>query len=74
MAHYKKHPAYKNPFKPTKEEINKVYENNLKDGDYINQFKENNIININDNQIGFNPKPREQMKQLPYANIHFKCL
>ena len=51
-----------------------MYENNLKDGDYINQFKENNIININDNQIGFNPKPREQMKQLPYANIHFKCL
>jgi hypothetical protein len=28
MSHYKKHPPYKNPFKPTKEEINKVYENN----------------------------------------------
>ena len=28
MGHYKKHPPYKNPFKPTKEEINKVYENN----------------------------------------------
>jgi hypothetical protein len=51
-----------------------MYENNLKDGDYINQFDTNDIINIDDNQIGFNPKPREQMKQLPYANINFKCL
>lgn len=51
-----------------------MYENNLKDGDYINQFDTNDIINKDDNQIGFNPKPREQMKQLPYANINFKCL
>jgi len=51
-----------------------MYENNLKDGDYINQFDTNDIINKDDNQIGFNPNPREQMKQLPYANINFKCL
>jgi hypothetical protein len=51
-----------------------MYENNLKEGDYINQFEETNIKKIDDNQIGFNPKPREQMKQLPYANINFKCL
>ena len=51
-----------------------MYENNLKEGEYINQFKQNEIINKNDNQIGFNPKPREQMKQLPYVNIHSKCL
>jgi uncharacterized membrane protein len=51
-----------------------MYENNLKEGDYINQFDTNDIINKDDNQIGFNPKPREQMKQLPYANINFKCL
>jgi hypothetical protein len=51
-----------------------MYENNLKEGDYINQFEETDIKNIDNNQIGFNPKPREQMKQLPYANIHFKCL
>ena len=29
-AHYKKHPPYKNPFKPTKDEINKVYAINEK--------------------------------------------
>ena len=51
-----------------------MYENNLKDGDYINQFDTNDIINKDDNQIGFNPIPREQMKQLPYANINIKCL
>jgi hypothetical protein len=51
-----------------------MYSNNLKEGDYINQYQEKEIIDKNDNQIGFNPKPREQMKQLPYANIHFKCL
>lgn len=51
-----------------------MYENNLKEGDYINQFQEKEIIDNNNNQIGFNPKPREQMKQLPYVNIHSKCL
>jgi len=51
-----------------------MYSNNLKEGDYINQYQEKEIIDKNDNQIGFNPKPREQLKQLPYANIHFKCL
>jgi hypothetical protein len=51
-----------------------MYQNNLKEGDYINQFKEPEFINITNNQIGFNPKPREQMKQLPYPNINFKCL
>ena len=53
-----------------------MYSNNLKDGDYANLFKETEIKNdvINNNQIGFNPSPREQMKTLPYANIHSKCL
>jgi len=52
-----------------------MYSNNLKDGDYVNLFKETEIKNdvINNNQIGFNPSPREQMKTLPYANIHSKC-
>jgi len=53
-----------------------MYSNNLKDGDYANLFKETEIKNDvnNNNQIGFNPSPRKQMKTLPYANIHSKCL
>lgn len=51
-----------------------MYSNNLKEGDYIIQFQEKEIIYKDNNQIGFNPKPREQMKQLPYVNIHSKCL
>lgn len=53
-----------------------MYSNNLKDGDYAILFKETEIKNdvINNNQIGFNPCPREQMKTLPFANIHSKCL
>ena len=30
-AHYEKHPPYKNPFKSTKDEINKVYANDEKE-------------------------------------------
>lgn len=53
-----------------------MYSNNLKDGDYINQFKETVINDVikDDNQIGFNPEPREQMKTLPFANIHSRFL
>lgn len=51
-----------------------MYENKFKEGDYVNQFDITNFMIKDDNQIGFNPIPREQMKQLPYANINFKCL
>jgi len=53
-----------------------MYSNNLKDGDYTNLFEETEINKdvINNNQIGFNPSPRKQMKTLPYVNIHSKCL
>ena len=53
-----------------------MYSNNLKEGEYINLFKETEIKNevLNNNQISFNPSPREQMKTLPFANIHYKCL
>ena len=48
MAHYKKHPAYKNPFKPTKEEINKVYENNPKGkASFLKMLSQSSIPNQN---------------------------
>jgi len=54
-----------------------MYENNLKDGDYVNQFKEIDFSMIpkSDNQIGFNPEPRDTSEvKLPYANINVNCL
>ena len=54
-----------------------IYENTLKSGDYINQFKEIDFSKIpkTNNQIGFNPQPRDsdEMK-LPFANINVNCL
>lgn len=54
-----------------------MYENNLKGGDYVNQFKEIDFSMIpkSDNQIGFNPEPRDtSLVKLPYANINVNCL
>lgn len=54
-----------------------MYENNLKDGDYVNQFKEIDFSMIpkSNNQIGFNPEPRDSSQiKLPYANINVNCL
>lgn len=54
-----------------------MYENNLKDGDYVNQFKEIDFSMIpkSNNQIGFNPEPRDSSEvKLPYANINVNCL
>lgn len=54
-----------------------MYENNLKGGDYINQFKEIDFSMIpkSDNQIGFNPEPRDSsVVKLPYADINVNCL
>jgi hypothetical protein len=48
MAHYKKHPPYKNPFKPTKDEINKVYENNPKGkASFLKMLSQSSIPNQN---------------------------
>ena len=54
-----------------------MYENNLKGGDYVNQFKEIDFSMIpkSDNQIGFNPEPRDTSEvKLPYADINVNCL
>jgi len=54
-----------------------MYENNLKGGDYVNQFKEIDLSMIpkSDNQIGFNPEPRDTSEvKLPYADINVNCL
>ena len=48
MAHYEKHPPYKNQFKPTKEEINKVYENNPKGkASFLKMLSQSSIPNQN---------------------------
>lgn len=54
-----------------------MYENNLKGGDYVKQFKEIDFSNIpkSNNQIGFNPQPREtNMVKIPFADINVNCL
>jgi len=54
-----------------------MYENNLKGGDYVNQFKEIDFSMIpkSNNQIGFNPEPRDSSQiKLPYADINVNCL
>lgn len=54
-----------------------LYENNLKDGDYVNQFTEIDFskIPVSNNQIGFNPQPRDSTDiKLPYADININCL
>ena len=60
MAHYKKHPPYKNPFKPTKEEINKVYENNpTGKAAFLKMLSQSSIPNQNP----FDSNQMEQPKQ-----------
>jgi len=51
-----------------------MFKNNLKEGDYINQFKEPLFYTKTDNQIGFNPIPKEKTVKLPYANININCM
>ena len=54
-----------------------MYQNNLKEGDYVHQFKEIDLSKIpkSNNQIGFNPRPRESSEsKLPFANINVNCL
>ncbi len=54
-----------------------MYENNLKTGDYSQQFTEIDFSKIpkSNNQIGFNPEPRETLEtKLPFANINVNCL
>jgi hypothetical protein len=47
-AHYKKHPPYKNPFKPTKDEINKVYANDEKGkASFLKMLSQSSIPNQN---------------------------
>lgn len=54
-----------------------MYENNLKGGDYVKQFTEIDFSRIpkTNNQIGFNPQPRESTEsKLPFADINVNCL
>lgn len=54
-----------------------MYENNLKGGDYVKQFTEIDFSKIpkTNNQIGFNPQPRESTEsKLPFADINVNCL
>lgn len=54
-----------------------MYTNNLKSGDYSQQFTEIDFSKIpkSNNQIGFNPEPRDtSVIKLPYANINVNCL
>jgi archaellum component FlaF (FlaF/FlaG flagellin family) len=48
----------------------------LKQGDYINQFKEIDFEKMpkSNNQIGFNPKPKDDKYELPYANVNVEYL
>lgn len=48
----------------------------LKVGDYINQFKEIDFEKMpkSNNQIGFNPKPKDDKYELPYANVNVEYL
>ena len=54
-----------------------MYQNNLKEGDYANQFVEIDFSKFpkSNNQIGFNPQPRETSEtKLPFADINVNCL
>jgi|694.fasta_scaffold01811_24 hypothetical protein len=48
----------------------------LKEGSYINQFKEidYNNMKLSNNQIGFNPQPKCSSGPLPFANINVNYL
>ena len=49
---------------------------NLKTGDYISQFNEIDFEKMpkSNSQIGFNPKPKEDKFDLPYANVNVEYL
>jgi len=58
-----------------------IYKNNLKDGNYKNQFNSNGLLNdfpfqnpTSDYQIGFEPIPKNKSFTLPYANVNINCL
>ena len=48
----------------------------LKDGSYINQFKEIDYskMNISNNQIGFNPEPKCSSGPLPFVDVNVNYL
>jgi len=48
----------------------------LKDGSYINQFKEIDYskMKLSDNQIGFNPEPRCSSGALPFVEVNVNYL
>ena len=58
-----------------------MYKNNLKDGNYKNQFNSNGLLNdnpfqnpISDYQIGFEPIAKNKSLTLPFANVNINCL
>ncbi len=48
----------------------------LKDGSYVNQFKEIDYskMKLSDNQIGFNPEPRCSSGALPFVDVNVNYL
>ena len=53
-AHYKKHPPYKNPFKPTKDEINKVYANDERGKDTVTlKVRKDVVLDIMNDKASF---------------------
>ncbi len=48
----------------------------LKDGSYVNQFKEIDYskMNLTDNQIGFDPEPRCSSGALPFVDVNVNYL
>jgi hypothetical protein len=48
----------------------------LKDGSYVNQFKEIDYskMKLTDNQIGFDPQPRCSSEPLPYVDVNVNYL
>lgn len=48
----------------------------LKDGSYVNQFKEIDYskMKLTDNQIGFNPEPRCSSGALPFVDVNVNYL
>jgi uncharacterized protein YxeA len=58
-----------------------MYKNNLKDGNYKNQFNSNGLLNDSpfqnpksDYQIGFEPIPKNKSLTIPYANVNINCI
>lgn len=54
--------------------VNELMKNNInKEGSYFNVY-DNKIDIVNDNDIGFCTKTKEQKKELPFANININYL